>query len=144
MSTTIKLKRYDATNDNNLKKTIPAEGEPVYDINNNELYIGDGDKPLSELTPINNNISSTNAVVIKEGSTVSNGGVQELKLGSKTVTLDIVRNAVNYVVIDGTGKVIQQQSFNEKFKDIDVQIAQVKNSNDDLINKRLVWKDLDK
>lgn len=144
MPTIIKLKRHKATNDEDLNKTVPAEGEPVYDITKNELYIGDGSKTLSELTPINNNFSITTDKFIKNGSIVLDGGVQELKLGSKTVTLDIVRNALNYAAIDEDGKVGEVTSFKQKFDDIDTEMIAIKNSIDTSLSDRLVWKDLDK
>lgn len=32
---------------------IPSAGEPVFDTTNGYLYIGDGTRPISNLTPIN-------------------------------------------------------------------------------------------
>ena len=61
MATLIQLKRFSNSEIIENSNYVPAEGEPVFDLNSNILYIGDGVKKLSELPQIGgNSISSLN------------------------------------------------------------------------------------
>lgn len=52
MSTLIQFKRVNSDEVFSDSEYIPEAGEPVFNLNSNILYIGDGEKRLSELNPI--------------------------------------------------------------------------------------------